>query len=97
MVWPGWAAAMAFSWAGSFFKRGQCLRRLSGMLGTPANPRLPQPVEQIAYACKTAVFNPVFALNQPLHVRGAPPTHAVLPNIGRYADACLERCPLRLS
>jgi len=67
------------------------------MLGTPANPGLPQPVEQIAHAGDTAVFNPVLAPNQPLHVRRAPPTHAIFAKVGWYAEARLERCPLGFS
>jgi hypothetical protein len=91
MVLAGWAAALAGSFAGSFFKRRQRVGRLCGMLGTPANPGLPQPVEQLAHARDTAVFNPVLAPNQPLHVCRAPPTHAVFTELGWYADARLER------
>ena len=88
---------MAWSVAGSFFKSHQRIHRLLGLLGTPANPRLPQLVEQVAHARNTAVFNPVFAPNQTLHVRRAPSPHAVFANLGGYAEACLERCPLGFS
>ncbi len=47
---------MTCSVAGSFFKRRERVGRLLGMLGTSANPGLPQLVEQIASACNTTVF-----------------------------------------
>jgi hypothetical protein len=64
MVWPGCAVALSSSLAGSFFKRGYRVRGLLGMFRTPAKPGLLQPVEQIADAGNTAVFNPIVALNQ---------------------------------
>jgi hypothetical protein len=97
MVSPGWAAAMAWSLAGSFFKSRHCVVGLLGMLGTPAKLGLPQLVEQIAHARDTAVFNPVFAPNQALHVRRTPSTYAVFADLRGHAGACLERCPLGLS
>ena len=66
------------------------------MLGPSANPGLPQPVEEVAYAGETAVFNPIFAPNQALHVHRTPSPHAVFANLGWYADARLERGPLLL-
>jgi hypothetical protein len=52
------------------------------MLGTPAKPGLPQPVEQVAHAHDTAIFNHVFTPNQSLNVRRTPSTHAVFADLG---------------